>query len=689
MKRPNRITLLGVAWLLAAAHAFLPAARAQTRWKLDAGGRISWEVEQGKAHQDHVEMSGRKVSVIVTYGVDERGKLILSRHVVFPMLRFAPNKTRDHLALTFGDDATPRVLLNRASPRSAVVVAVRHRGIMRVESLLGRDKEVALTRTVFPSVDKPLVVERLTFANRSDKDVTVEVEDTERVVRTSSARGVYGGYVASSRVLEPGERVVKPGAGTTFALLISARKTAVAPPAVDVEAEERARESRVAEILSGLQLETPDPVLNAAFAFAKIRAAESVYETKGGLMHGPGGGAYYAAIWANDQAEYANPFFAYLGDPVAAESAVNSFRHFARYTNPDYKPIPSSIISEGVDFWHGAKDRGDMAMIAYGAARFALAYGKRETAEELWPLVEWCLEYCRRKLDERGVVASDSDELENRFPAGRANLNTSSLYYDALHSAAMLGRELGKPPEQLARYREQATRLRAAIERHFGANVEGFETYRYYDRKDLAGHAKFGAYAERPDVLRTWIATPLTVGIFERRDGTINALFSPRLWTEDGLATEAGDKTFWDRSTLYGLRGVFAAGATEKALEYLTYYSKRRLLGEHVPYPVEAYPEGNQRHLSAESALYCRVYTEGMFGLRPTGFSSFLVTPRLPEGWAGMRLKNVRAFGTDFDLSVSRAGDKLKVDILTGGELARSHLIRRGDTLSVELGRRP
>jgi hypothetical protein len=689
MNRLNRITLFGVVWLLASAHVFQPPAGAQTRWKLEADGSIRWEVEQGKAHQDHIEMSGRRVSVIVTYGVDDKGQLLLSRHVVFPMLRFTPNKTRDHLALLFGDDATPRVLLNRALPRSEVVTAFRQRGLMRIESILGRDKEVSLTRTIFPSVDKPLVVERLTFNNLSDKDVTVEVEDTERVVRTSPARGVYGGYVASSRVLEPGERVVKPRESTTFALLISAKKNSEPSLNIDVEAEERARAGRVADLLSKLRLETPDPVLNAAFAFAKIRAAESIYETKGGLMHGPGGGAYYAAIWANDQAEYANPFFAYLGDAVAAESAVNSFRHFARFMNPEYRPIPSSIISEGAGFWHGAKDRGDMAMIAYGATRFALAYGKRETAEELWPLIEWCLEYCRRKVDERGVVASDSDELENRFPAGRANLNTSSLYYDALNSAAMLGHELGKSPEQLARYAAQATRLRTAIEKHFGANVEGFETYRYYDRKDLAGHAKFGAYAERPDVLRAWIATPLTVGIFERKEGTIAALFSPRLWTEDGLATEAGDRTFWDRSTLYGLRGVFAAGATEKALEYLTYYSRRRLLGEHVPYAVEAYPEGNQRHLSAESALYCRVYTEGMFGLRPTGFGSFHVTPRLPEGWDAMKLKNVQAFGRVFDLSVSRTGERLRVDVFSAGKLAQSNLIKQGDTLAVELGRRP
>ena len=118
-------------------------------------------------------------------------------------------------------------------------------------------------------------------------------------------------------------------------------------------------------------------MLNTAFAFAKIRTTESIYETKGGLMHGPGGGAYYAAIWANDQAEYANPFFPFLGDATANESAINAYRLFARYMNPDYKPIPSSIIAEGTSFWNGAGDRGDMAMIAYGASRFALAYGRK------------------------------------------------------------------------------------------------------------------------------------------------------------------------------------------------------------------------------------------------------------------------------------------------------------------------
>ena len=646
------------------------AASAQTRWAIQDDGGIAWTVKRGEAHQDHVEMSGQQVSVIVTYGVDQSGAFALKRHVVWPMLRFAPNKTKDHLALEFGEESSPRIFLNRGVPRNVTASRVRQKGILRAEGVMGRNKEIAWTRSVFPSTDKAAVIEKNVFVNQSRQDVTIEVEDAERSVRTNPERGVYGGYVATANVIGAGEKVLKPGESMSYAVIVSARKISEPPLTIDVDADEKARAARVNDFLAKLQLETPDRVLDTAFAFAKIRATESIFLTKGGLMHGPGGGAYYAAIWANDQAEYANPFFAFLGDDIAAESAMNSFRHFARFMNPNYKPIPSSIISEGASHWNGAKDRGDMAMIAYGAARYALTCGRKDTAEELWPLIEWCLEYCRRKVNAQGVVASDSDELENRFPAGDANLCTASLYYDALNSAALLGRELGKPQAQVDQYSAQARALRTAIEAHFGAKVEGFDTYRYYDGND---------------VLRAWICIPLTVDIFNRTEGTIQALFSPRLWTPDGLATQAGKETFWDRSTLYALRGVFAAGATGKGMEYLSYYSQRRLLGDHVPYPVEAYPEGNQRHLSAESALYCRIYIEGLFGIRPTGLRSFKCTPRLPNEWSTMKLSKIHAFGNVFDLVVSREGKQLKIEAMRDGRTVQAQFIEEDGTAEVVL----
>ncbi|HEY9197353.1 MAG TPA: hypothetical protein VIM77_13850, partial [Mucilaginibacter sp.] len=211
--------------------------------------------------------------------------------------------------------------------------------------------------------------------------------------------------------------------------------------------------------------------------------------------------------------------------------------------------------------------------------------------------------------------------------------------------------------------------LKNNIEKYFGATIDGFKTYKYY---------------ETNDVLRAWICLPLTMGIFDRTEGTINALFSPRLWTADGLATQAGKETFWDRSTLYALRGVLQVGKTEKAMEYLRYYSRRRLLGEHVPYPVEAYPEGNQRHLSAESGLYCRIFTEGLFGMRPTGFKTFDCTPRLPNGWSQMALENIHAFGRVFDLNVSRQKGKLLIIITEGSKIIK-YKVNDGGTQRVVL----
>jgi len=406
-----------------------------------------------------------------------------------------------------------------------------------------------------------------------------------------------------------------------------------------------------------MRFECPEPNLSRSFAFAKVRAAESIFATKGGLMHGPGGGSYYAAIWANDQAEYAGPFFPFLGDEGGDEASLNAYRHFARFMNDEYKPIPSSIIAEGTDIWNGAGDRGDAAMIAYGASRFALARGDRAAAEELWPLITWCLEYCKRRMTPEGVIASDCDELEKRFPAGNANLCTATLAYDAYRSAAWLAENLGKPESTAKDYRDRAEALHKAINTHFSANIDGFDTYRYYDGNTT---------------LRAWICIPLVMDIFERKAGTIEALFSPRLWTPDGLATESGKETFWDRATLYAFRGVFYAGETERALDYFRAYSQRRLLGEHVPYPVEAWPEGNQRHLSAESALYCRVVTEGVFGMRPTGLRRFECRPQLPKAWDTMALRDINAFGGPFDLTITRAGDKMDVVLFKDGkELAR------------------
>ncbi|MBS1611104.1 MAG: hypothetical protein JSS70_20595 [Bacteroidetes bacterium] len=609
------------------------------RWNLDKSGGIEWQVKQ-KPHVDHIEMSGLQVSAVIHYGVDSLGQLVMNKRLIYPMLRTIPNNTHASLIVDFTNYRQFEIKINNeALAEYPKRFELKGKLIAECNSNI---PGITITHTLFPSVDKAALIELVEISNNSKQDIQADINNHFPVDSTDPSKGVYGQYIvqAATREAVKGIHFIRAGEHYRFGIAYNGRKQTQPAYTFSEDYELAKREKMVAGIFNDLVLETPNDTINRAFSFAKLRATESIYDTKGGLMHGPGGEAYYAAIWANDQAEYANPFFPFLGNINGNESAINAYRHFARFINPEYKPIPSSIIAEGTDIWNGAGDRGDMAMIAYGASRFALASGKIDIAKELWPLITWCFEYLDRKKTNEGVIASDNDELEGRFYAGTVNLSTNGLAYGGYRSAAALANDLGDTV-RAKDYRAKANQLRKAIESYFGGTVQGFATYKYYKENTK---------------LRAWICIPLVMGITERKDATIKALLSDYLWTSNGILTESGSKTFWDRSTLYAFRGLMAAGATDRCMPYFNYYSATRLLGEHVPYPVEAWPEGNQRHLSAESALYCRAITEGLFGINPTGLNKFTMMPRLPKGWNYMRLKNIKAFNHSFDIEVSRQG---------------------------------
>ena len=610
-----------------------PAAAQRDRWKLSGEGGIFWEVGAADVHTDHIEMAGKGIAAIVTYGTAASGRLELRQQLVFPGLRKLPNDTRGSYTLKLSEHVADSILVD-GRPIVEKPVSFYIRGLLRTESVTGTP--LTIRRTIFPSIDKRAYLESYILTNTGPSVLRVHIPVINSDSVTDGQGEVEGPFVVSFRVYDGGDAVLLPGNSMSFSFVISVRKQSEDAYVFSAAYELQRRVAMVGGIFGSLVLKTPDDTIDRLFAFAKLRATESIYDTKAGLMHSPGGGDYYAAIWANDQAEYAGPFFPFLGNANGDEAAKNTFRLFAAYMNPGYKPIPSSIVAEGDTVWQGAGDRGDEAMIAYGASRFALASGDTIEARRLWPLIDWCLAYLRRRETGDGVIVSESDELEGRFPAGKVNLSTNVLAYGGFLYASRLASSLGDL-KAASGLDAEAARLREQIGRYFSARINGFDTYRYYDGNT---------------VLRSWICMPLVMGIFDRAPQTIKALLSPWLWTRNGILTAAGDSTFWDRSTLYAFRGLFYAGATDTCNRYFSYYSRMRLLGEHVPYPVEAWPEGDQRHLSAESALYCRVVTEGLFGIDPLGLGKFSLMPRLPAGWGSMSLEHMQAFGGDWNILV-------------------------------------
>lgn len=107
--------------------------------------------------------------------------------------------------------------------------------------------------------------------------------------------------------------------------------------------------------------------------------------------------------------------------------------------------------------------------------------------------------------------------------------------------------------------------------------------------------------------LRSWICMPLTVEIFDRADETVR-------------------------------------------------YCQNRLLGSHSPYPYEAYPEGNRAHLAAESLLFARVVTEGLFGLRAVGLNTLRIQPQLSNKCPEMVLHSIKLFSKAFDIKADASG---------------------------------
>ncbi len=576
---------------------------------------VIWEVEQGQHHFDDVEMAGFMSAFIVKYGVDEMGNALFSRYCVFPTLRTRPNDTHASLRKEYNQNCFPIIQID-GKGQNEKAKSFFFDGILRAET---QTEKLSVVHEFFPTVEKLATAERITVTNTTDKVIRLTL-NTPETVRDTVVKGCKGVYLLE--VLHDAVNVsIEPGNSFSYGVFCSARIANMEVPELNAEKEILARKSQIERILGELKLETDNKELDTMFRLSAIRAGESIYHTLTGDIHSPGGTNFYAASWCNDQLEYAAPWFALTGEKIALKATENAFLQYAPFMCDEFLSIPSSVINEGLDYWDGAGDRGDAAMYLYGGSFLLLFRQNDELNKKLWRYIKWCAEYCINKMSPEGVICSDTDELEKRFPTdGYANLSTSALCFGGLKMAAKIA-EIMNESETAAKYNSIAEKLELSIEEYFGKNIHGFDTY---------------CYSHGYDTLRAWICLPLCVGITKRKKGTLEALFSNYLYTENGiLSCESGEEnrnlTTWDRATLFAFKAAMISGAIDDIWDHFSNYVHTRLCGERVPYPVEAYPENGMRHLSGESALFCRIIPEGFLKFNCVSERQYSITPDLPS----------------------------------------------------------
>ena len=513
------------------------------------------------------------------------------------------------------------------------------------------DQGVVAIRKLYPSNTKPLVIEQWRLRNNTTEPIKVTISGNRREVP-----GAFRGKVEESGIIveliSPAVKsTIRPGEALWFSQRLQCKLASYPDIKVDLDAEHRDRRTLAEAAFRGPgRLETPDPTLDLAFALQKFHVLENPVDTYKGVITHNSSLQYSPGIWANDPVEYSSPIFPFFGDPQLNEASLNMYRIWQDYCQKNgIDPFPGSF--EHPDLRLVQRHRGDNAMVLYALPKFLLFLGDRKAAEELWPLVEFSAKSVEKHKTADGIIASRTDEMEGRYPTGTANLSTSALAYGGYCNAARLAHALGKIATA-KEFEKRADALRKAIEIYFGADVEGFKTYRYFKGNTT---------------LRGWILLPLAMDITERQQSTVDALLSDKLWPNrlkgGDLLAESTRETEWARETYYALRVLFKAGRTEEALKITQCVVKAQIFGNEGPYPDE-----DAIDMLCPGSLYPRVFTEGMFGIVPTGLESFECTPWLPKAWPKMALRDMRAFGHAWDMVVERDGDQQKITVSNSDE---------------------
>ncbi|MDE5760322.1 MAG: hypothetical protein K2I11_05095, partial [Bacteroides sp.] len=175
---------------------------AQSRWKLADNGGIVWNVAANDSHNDHIEMSGKSVSVVLRYNIDHNGAFTLNKSMIWPLLRTIPNNTHASLMRRYNWNPLDGITVNGRAMTGEKVTNISLKGILNVESLFdqGYYGQWKLTRTYFPSTELPALVEMYRIENTGKRPLNIEIPEEAQKSYTNPQQGVTGSYCIEAAI---------------------------------------------------------------------------------------------------------------------------------------------------------------------------------------------------------------------------------------------------------------------------------------------------------------------------------------------------------------------------------------------------------------------------------------------------------------------------------------------------------
>lgn len=190
-----KATFLAI-WMLLSTYSVTAWADGHPRWQMLPDGSIEWVTNKQLPHNDHIEMSGKQVSVVLRYGVNESGAFVLNKSMIWPLLRTIPNNTHASLMRRFDWNPLDVITLNGRTMTGEKVNKIRLKGMLTVESSYdnGWYGQYKLIREYLPSTELPALVENYTLINTGKSPISIEIPVMENKLSTDPQKGVEGSY---------------------------------------------------------------------------------------------------------------------------------------------------------------------------------------------------------------------------------------------------------------------------------------------------------------------------------------------------------------------------------------------------------------------------------------------------------------------------------------------------------------
>jgi len=264
------------------------------QWKIISTAAIERDFggSTTQAYSDNIEMAGKRVASIVSYDIDSLGMLSVNRQVFFPQLHpFIKEDDpswyvyRSYLKDSYSDEILPKIYIGDKRFSPGAVKKMNINGALYFEHHPSKSG-IVVQRSFVPSSSERLFLEKMTLTNTDSKTISLRVTNHHLKYQTAGTDGEFTTIVSSDA---PSAIELDAGKSISFSIRISAVLNDEKPASKTADETIAERGAFLNDMSNSLQLETPNPILNTLFEFSKIRASESIFDSKLGLIHSPGG----------------------------------------------------------------------------------------------------------------------------------------------------------------------------------------------------------------------------------------------------------------------------------------------------------------------------------------------------------------------------------------------------------------